>query len=66
MRIFLNFLASLCGVLVGAAFLSGARVYYVEWFSFPASFSKVVVALATLCFFVRIFLFFISFLKVSE
>ncbi|MBS6035225.1 hypothetical protein FHW04_000761 [Pantoea sp. AN62] len=53
-------LAAMAGVLTGAAFLSGAGVSYLEWYSMPATISKAVVTVATLAAFVKVFLFLIS------
>ncbi|WP_312757386.1 hypothetical protein [Pantoea brenneri] len=59
-------LAAMAAVLTGAAFLSGAGVSYLEWYSMPATISKAVVTVATLAAFVKVFLFLISLFHQSE
>lgn len=49
----INVLIIFLSILVGSAFLSGAGVLnYDVWFSAPAAISKLVVIIATFCFFV--------------
>lgn len=59
----IHFASVLSGVLVGAMFLSGAGVSYIGWHPMPSSLSKAVVTIATLCAFVKFFLFLSSLFK---
>ena len=63
MQKFIFFLSSLFGVLIGAAFLSGAGVGYEGWYSFPEPLSKAVVIVLTLAAFVKISLSIVSFFE---
>ena len=60
----INPICSFLGVITGSVFLNGSGIGYGDWYSFPEPISKVVVSIATMITFVKIFIFLSSiFLK---